>query len=508
MPTRSLTKTNGMLELQLAHYQCSLDDTPSNQKVLIVIARTFKDVETGKPVFTFQEISEGVGHSDRQYSDGFYHDFQKRDNDFHSYLSRKNTLKDSSFELIESQIIESPFLPLREHYALFTRHHPDISLSRATFEKYVSEIESGKLLKRYRKLIADGGITIDVPAYLEDILDLAHMTPGKHKEIVSVFPEFEEKACVEPFDVDLPHRQFQLLMAFLYACGLAQHILALLFGVSQTTVHNYIYNVCDEGLEIGILDAITHWSGKVSFDEKWVKINGVWHFIFSAVDAVSGFPLLMGIYSNLDDISWRVFFLKFKAIYGVPRLILSDGSVSLLAAKAKVFAHVRHQLCTFHKLKNLMKKIRTHVSDSTLRIRAYRLAKHIFSNSYVSSRKFAARTLQGLAGEKVSRYIEQRILGQWRKLTQSQTNNAAERFNRKLEKGFFVRYGIPSLKSARVLMRALWFKELLLNGRKHIEKTRSIHSIQLSKICQEKLEIGNILQFFNDNGGSCLEKLG
>ncbi len=173
MPTRSLTKTNGTLELQLDHYRCSLDDTPSNQKVLIVIARTFEDVETGKPVFTFQKISEGVGHPDRQYSDNFYHDFQKRDNDFHSYLSRKNTLKESSFELIESQILESPFLPLREHYALFTRHHPDISLSRATFEKYVSEIESSKLLKRYQTLSAAGDVHIDVPAYLEDILDLA-----------------------------------------------------------------------------------------------------------------------------------------------------------------------------------------------------------------------------------------------------------------------------------------------------------------------------------------------
>ncbi len=102
-----------------------------------------------------------------------------------------------------------------------------------------------------------------------------------------------------------------------------------------------------------------------------------------------------------------------------------------------------------------------HVSDSTLRIRAYRLAKHIFSNRYVSSRKFAARTLQGIAGEKVSRSIEKRILEQWRKLTQSQTNNAAERWNRTLKKGFLGRYGLPTLESAKVLMSALWFKEFL-----------------------------------------------
>ena len=87
-------------------------------------------------------------------------------------------------------------------------------------------------------------------------------------------------------------------------------------------------------------------------------------------------------------------------------------------------------------------------------------------------------------------------------------NNVAERWNRTLEKGFVVRYGIPTLQSANVLMSALWFKELLLHGRKHGEKTNSIHSMSLPKICQEKLEIGNILHFFKDNGGSCLEKLG
>jgi len=508
MPTRSLTKTNNTLELQLDHYRCSLDDTPSNQKVFTILSRTFKDVDTGKPVFTFQEISQGVGHQDRQYSNNLYRDFQARNNDFQQYLSRKNTLKDSSFLLIESQILESPFLPLNEHYTLFTRHHPALSLSRTTFEKYVSEIESNKLLKRYQALSAERNVSIDVPAYLKDILELATVTPGKHKEIVSIFPEVEETPAVEPLDFDADRCQFKLFLAFLYACGLAQHIMALLFGVSQTTVHNSMYDVCGEGLEVGILDAITHWSGQVSFDEKWIKINGVWHFMLSAVDAVSGFPLLMGVYTSLDDMSWRVFFLKFKAIYGVPRMILSDGSVSLLAAKANVFAHVRHQLCKFHTLKNLIKKIRTHVSDSTLRRRAYRLAKHIFSNRYLSSRKFAAKTLQHIAGEKVSRYIEQRILGQWRKLTQSQTNNVAERWNRTLEKGFVVRYGIPTLQSANVLMSALWFKELLLHGRKHGEKTNSIHSMSLPKICQEKLEIGNILHFFKDNGGSCLEKLG
>jgi len=69
-----------------------------------------------------------------------------------------------------------------------------------TFEKYVSDIESSKLLKRYQKLSVNRQVSLDVPAYVEDIRDIAHIRPGKRKEIVSVFPEFKENASVEPVD--------------------------------------------------------------------------------------------------------------------------------------------------------------------------------------------------------------------------------------------------------------------------------------------------------------------
>jgi transposase-like protein len=286
-----------------------------------------------------------------------------------------------------------------------------------------------------------------------------------------------------------------------------QEVLALLFGVGKTSIHTWIYAVCSDDVEWQILREIVWWSGQVSFDEKWVKITGQWYFVLCAVDSVSGFPLLIDLYPTLDTVSWTVFFKRFHALYGVPKLIQSDGSRALAAAREIVFAGVRYQLCKFHKLRNLMKRLRRQVYDPKLLTRCRRLAKHIFSNTWVSSRKQAAKRLQTLAGQEVSSYIEGHILQPWRHLTLSLTTNASERFNRKIEKCFSGRYGIPSEESAKVLLRGLWLKELLLKGQPHIETTSEVRSLNLSRICQESLDTGKILHFFHDSNLSQVEKL-
>ena len=272
----------------------------------------------------------------------------------------------------------------------------------------------------------------------------------------------------------------------------------MLLGVSKTSIHHWIYEVCSEDLYWEIIQNIQQWSGQVSFDEKWIKIKGVWHFVLCAVDGVSGFPLLMEIYPSLNAGNWTLFFKRFKALYGTPKLIQSDGSQPLAAARKVVFSGVRYQLCKFHKLKNLIKHLRKQVHDPKRFRRFVRLAKHMFSNKSVSSRKHAAKRLQQLVGEQVSSYLDERILAYWRQLTLSLTTNASERFNRKIEKCFSGRYGIPSVESAQVLLRGLWLKELLLKGHKHLDHTSELRSIDLSRICQEKLDADQILHFFHD----------
>ena len=92
------------------------------------------------------------------------------------------------------------------------------------------------------------------------------------------------------------------------------------------------------------------------------------------LDLATLFPLLIELYPSCDEVSWTLCFQHFKALYGQPRLLLRDGSLSLAAARTRVFKHVRCQLCTFHNVKNLMKQIRKHVQErsSTARRCSYR----------------------------------------------------------------------------------------------------------------------------------------
>ncbi len=501
------------ISVQIADMQIELKDTPSNRKTLSVIARKLTCVESGKSVFTYQAIADNLGYGARQNINNFYREFEACGEDFQQFSLRRNRLKEESFALIEAQILDAPFLPVHDQYLSFTRQYPRLSMSEPTFRDSVNDIESAKIVKRCRQLVSESGEKVSVDAHrsLKELLQTARFPAAKTKEIVALFPEAQTDKSVsswaKPIDVSRPATEKKFIVLLLYACNVSQDILASLFGVGKTSVHNWMYAVGSEDLTWLILSAITCWSGKVSFDEKWIRIDGSWHFVLCAVDMVTGFPLLIELYPTLDETSWTLFFLHFKRLYGMPQLIVSDGSISLAAARKQIFKHVRFQLCKFHKLKNLMKRIRLHVHDAKTRLRCVRLAKHIFSNSCVSSRKHAAKTLQTLAGKQVSSYIDAHILVCWRKLSMSLTNNAAERFNRKINTCFFGRYGIPSVKSAEVLLRGLWLKELLLNGQKHSDATSELRSMDLSGICQEHLDTSKILHFFNEYSTTQTKKL-
>ena len=487
------------------------EKNPANRKVLSIVGRELKSVETGETVLTFQEIADHLGYADRRNVQNFHREFRESGEEMQQFLSRKQSKKEQHFSEIEQQILESPFLPLSKQYRAFLESHLEVSVSETTFRKYVNEIDGTKLLKRMQQLVGKEGSCIDSTRYLKELLRLAEFSAAKKKEIVEVFAEVNAelpvKTSKQALELARPVVKKKLLVVFLYVCNVSQEVLSLLCGVSKTSIHNWIYDVCSEDLEWLILAAITCWSGEVSFDEKWLWIDESWHFALCAVDSVTGFPLLIELYPSVDSVNWPLFFRHFKALYGVPKLITSDGSQPLASARELVFTGVRYQLCKFHKLKNLMKRLRQQIRDPQLFRRSVRLAKHIFSNKSVSSRKHAAKTLQKLAGKPVSSYIDGHILKYWRQLTMSLTNNASERFNRKIEKCFSGRYGIQSPESAEVLLRGLWLKELLLNGRQHLEATSEFKTIDWSAVCQENLDTSKILHFFHDYDPSPIEKL-
>jgi transposase-like protein len=502
---------DNQITIQSQAFYCEFADVGKNRKPIFVFLRSLCSPETGKALFTHQQIAEAFNYKDRQNIDNFVGEFRHSGGDFQVFLTRTNTKRARVFPLVEEQILQCPWLSPHQQYLSFCEVHPEERVSEKTFRQYMQAVDGLRLLKRVQRVVSSEEAGFDAGRYLHDLLEADHLQPAQKKEIVERFPEAKIASSLSRGarfkGLSEAKVQKQLLVVLLYACTVSQDLLALLCGVGKTSIHNWLYTVCGADLEWRILREIVCWSGQVSFDEKWVKIKGEWSFVLCAVDAVSGFPLLIALYPTLDTMSWTLFFLRFVAIYGLPTLIQCDGSQALAAARQAVCPRVRYQFCKFHKLKNLMKRLRRHIDDPHVFLRCVRLAKHMFTNSSVSSRKAAAKRLQTLAGSNVSSYIEEHILSPWRQLTLSLTTNASERFNRKIERSFSARYGVPTEESAKVLLRSLWLKELMVNGQQHMETTSELRALDLSRICQQHLDTGNIRHFFHESDPSQVEKL-
>ncbi len=241
-----------------------------------------------------------------------------------------------------------------------------------------------------------------------------------------------------------------------------------------------------------LLPKLKKWSGKICVDEKWIRVDKVWHFVLTAVDAQTGIPLFSKRFETCDRAAWTLFFKEFKMYYGVPKLIISDGSASLRGGLKIVFPRVRHQLCWFHKLKNLHKRI-FEIKDDKVRLRAFKLANGMFNNNSSTARKKAASTLSEIGGDEIKNYITKSFLKPWLRLVLCLTSNAAERYNRKIEKCINCRYGIKNEKCADALINGLWFFEILTKGNIHCENNNEFENINFSKIIKDNFEDKNII---------------
>jgi len=465
-----------------------------------VLLRLLKTIN-GKILLTYLTISKLFSLKHRQDSNNFYREFIACGGDFGDYLKRKKKLEEY-FPLIEKLVLQFPFLSISELYRIFNKEHPEYKISKTTFRNYIRQIDTVKYKKAVEKYTDQSKGSINNKILLKELItqdaisDIAKEVIAEHfniKEEIESEQEEEKKKEVNFFK-NFNSYGLSLLIAFLLACGLNYYVIAILFGISKSTVHNKFHSLPNLGNLISRF--ITIKPRVVSIDEKWIKIKGKWHYVLSIVDNITGFPLYVKLFPSITAESWMVFMRGFKAIYGNPQKIVSDGSSSLSKARATVFSDVPYQLCKFHKLKNLNRKIYENVYDAKLRRKLLKLAKNIFRNRSVSSRKRTALTIVEMDIPKVSDYVQKNILGEWEHLTESLTSNASERFNRKIEKVISKRYGLKSVKFVTALLNALWMKEAFFN--KKLLPNSFITKVDFHKLCQENLKIDNLMSFLKE----------
>lgn len=271
--------------------------------------------------------------------------------------------------------------------------------------------------------------------------------------------------------------------------------IALMLNVSKGTVSNWFHGIKD--LRGMILGSISKWSGKISIDEKFIRINGVPHYIITIVDFVTGMPLYVDLYKDTEKASYEACFRTFKLLYKIdPTLIVSDGSKALAAARKTVFPKVHYQLCKFHKLRNLFAVIsRSNLPDG-IKYELKCKAMTVLRRESVSGRKKGLRELLKLVPKSAADYIRNNIIKQWRQLSKGLTSNVSERFNRKIEKVTKSRYGLKSENTAMAIALSLWLKVLIDQGRPILHDDSLIANLNISQLCQENVDWNRLAHFF------------
>ena len=476
--------------------------------LLVVLLRCIKDM-AGNSVFSFQDISEIFGKPHRQWSNNIYKLWESSGENIKLFLEDKREISKAILGLVSEFVLRYPLRNISEQHREFIKVHPEYkTLCLNAFRDYVSSVDCSILITELRKQLHAGKLNLKESYFINVLLSEGKRVSSLQKSyITDLFPDRQD--LLPTFtgnDIDWGNQNNQKysLVSLLYTYGVPQEKLAFLFGVSKTTIHNWVHKILNKDLKYTSLEMIKKWSGKICVDEKWIRVAGNWQYVLTAVDSETGVPLLSQRFTSCDTAAWTLFFKEFKLYYDKPTLVISDGSNSLLAGLRIVFPRVRHQLCWFHKLKNLYKRI-YQIPDEQERKRAFGFAKGMFRNKHVSSRKYAAKQLAGLGAE-VSQYITRSFLNQWLKLTFCLTSNAAERYNRKIEKCIKARYGVKNEKCADALIYGLWFSDILANGSMHCENNGQLGNIDFPKILKANFEKKQIIHFSTNNDTKTIKK--
>lgn len=466
----------------------------SNTRFLYILLSMLCD-KKGKRLLSFQAIANLLNFKNRQNIHNFWREFVAYSEDILDYLTRKVELK-KAIPLIQKTILSNILLPLTHHHQSFVKAYPHLEMCYSTFTKYVAKINSNALLEEVQKLFKEDSTKLNVERLLQ-LIASQEKAPVVCDRLLEVVENKTQKDPKTSLNIGLSRFKLCMFVNFLVGSAVSYQTIATLLDVSKGTVHNLMYEITD--IKSLIINSISKWSGSISIDEKYIKIKGVWHYVISIVDFKTGVPLYWDVYESLKKESYQQCFQMFKQLYGIPKLIVSDGSKSLAAAREMVFPKVNAQLCKFHKMRNLMKRLFESNIPYEQKGKLKTKIIKVFARKTTDGRKKGVIQCISRLPSPAADYLKHNVLTYWSLLRKGLTANASERFNRKIEKVCLVRYGLQSVESANAIINALVLKELITNGRAHLSEKSTIARLNISQLCQESVKWDEIERLFSRN---------
>jgi len=371
-------------------------NTPSNRKAVLVLLREMRDESTGRRLFTEQQLAALLGSKNRQSVDGHMQGFRDADYDMGDYLARKRKVDTDVVKLVWKTLCADPFVSSLSE--LTTRvnmvYTGDKPLSVRNVREALEQVSGYRVWRKMREWLKKGSAHYDEDFLIERLLKLLSQACDEVPEITGTAQDNDvsemtgteaqssdatdgvsmSKAVYERLEalfcpVEAPELAGRLshvwggasgcvMLAFvLYTSGLSYALIGGWLGVDASTVCRWMAPLSLYGLSWLNRQRLC-FSGQIAVDEKHITIDGIRWYLFVAVDCVTRCPLHFAFYRSNAEVSCRAFLLELSLKGYRPHVVVTDGWDSYMKAIAAVFPTAAHQLCRFHLIRSVFRRMK------------------------------------------------------------------------------------------------------------------------------------------------------
>jgi transposase-like protein len=377
---------NGRYHISSQDFYLQFPDTEQNTRVLWLVLRAFHDPETGKPVFTHEQIAQAFGYTHRQNIQNFEQEFKKCGEDLLAYLQRKCKVDASVVEAVAEVLRQHPLAPATKlcPLVLDRLNRTDVTPAniRTALQKVPCSVirpilqrqwehgvfhpkEAGLLELALAALLDTSSSPLSSVA--ETLLHLG-LEPAEPDDAQVVQQQQVEAAPMlvnaRATIAEIPVKIRLMVVAFtLYYWNVPLSRIALWMGVAPSTVLNWVTGlavVLYPLIQAWIVDTVTAVS--LAVDEKWLKIKKTWHYWFVAMDEATGLPVAMALLHTRTSWACCWFLLTLKRLGIRPLAIITDGLAGYASSIRAIFPSTTHLLCLFHHQQGVTRWLRDHAT--------------------------------------------------------------------------------------------------------------------------------------------------
>lgn len=358
----------------------------SNKKLGLILLRMLKDPQSGKAIYTYQQIADAFGYADRRNVHNYWQEFVACEGKFLDYLLRKRKVDLTVVEAVKEELQSDILLSLSGLCARTNQRLGRSDLTPANIQAAMEQISCTVIRNEVVARWEAGSFHPKEEVVLEEALSALQEQEPEHRdrvvEILSkvgikpieaqedeVVQKGQWEAAADLLKPDLPvsslsERSRQMVFALnLYYWNVPLSRIGWWLGIGKSTVYGWVI-----GLALALWAIISGWlvsrvkASRVYIDEKWLKICGKWHYWFVALDQATGLPLFGHLLPTRTKGACRLFLIKLKRLGKYPLMIMTDGLAAYSYSIAKVFPQAKHVLCLFHYQQAVTRWVKKHLS--------------------------------------------------------------------------------------------------------------------------------------------------